>query len=121
MNHPSNVVRAFLSAPLIPASFAVLSTPAFHDQGALTFVGFLALFYLVSAVVVLLTAFPAYLLLSHRNKVNSVSILSAGLVIGIAAGLVFPLPANPNFLSVLRMGLVGIATALCFWLVWRRG
>jgi hypothetical protein len=119
MKKGSAVIAAFLTAPFISACFAVALTPAVRSQGLITFFGFLAIFYVVSAIITGLIAFPTYWFLSRIDKVNVFSIVASGVVTGMLTYVGISFPASTNLSDLLRLGMVGGVSAIVFWLIWR--
>ena len=117
------IVRAalgFLVAALLPAVAGALLTPAVRgDIQAL--LGMTVVFLFFSAAAIALFGVPAFLLLHRFGLVRWWSAMGAGVLLGAIIGVAIRLPGTPQLQDLAVMALMGAASALVFWLVWRLG
>jgi hypothetical protein len=111
----------FLTAPLVSALLSVVTTPSARTISVVSTLGFLALFYVISAAVMAVFAIPAFFLLLHFRFVNWWTTVVAGFGIGIIVGVVITLPNSTHPHDLMTPGIIGGAAAFSFWLIWRKG
>jgi hypothetical protein len=119
---PMRTTLAFLSAPLVAALlFALLSvtSPNRIESGVPHFLLLTFFAYSYAGPPALLVAVPAFLILKHFRLVRWWSALGVGAVVGLffAGGLPgFSVPALQNHFG---LPMIGAASGLTFWLIWK--
>jgi hypothetical protein len=119
MKQNSATTAAFLIAPVVPGMSLAVMPPAEFEFDLYAVGWFLAL-YLLSVVFVLLIGLPIFLLFSRMRLVNWWSAILGG-VLGGAAVLTILGFRNLSSHAFVLYGLIGAATGLTFWFVWRLG
>lgn len=117
MKKRTALIVAVFASPAIPAVWAGLTIPliprTFHLSSQLAVSG---MYYQWSLYAMLLLGYPAFLLGRKLNLINWWSAIIAGCVIGafVSAALL----GNQQFITI---SLMGAASALTFWAIWRMG
>jgi hypothetical protein len=124
MNELKATVVGFLTAAVIPAvaiSAAIGSTNGIDSLLSIYFPLLAFGLYPVVLFVAVLFGLPSFLLLRRLGLVRWWSASGAGMLFGLAAGLMFVYPAvHQPPRSWIAWGLIGILTSLTFWVIWSR-
>ncbi|MEX2297152.1 MAG: hypothetical protein WD715_07060 [Dongiaceae bacterium] len=64
---------------------------------------------------------PTFLVLRRYAPWRWWGVLVVGFILGLPVAVAIYLPAAPALRSCLYYGLIGAASALTFWLIWRQG
>lgn len=121
MTKIKTAIVGFLVAPFMSASIGITQTEVFGDLDVATFFGLLPLFYFFSAVATILFGVPIFLILNRFKLIKWWSTLSAGMLIGALATIIFSFPNEIQFKALLTMSSMGGASAFFFWLIWSLG
>jgi len=121
MTGTSACAFGFLGASLVPPAVIALTAPVSGDVSVgLTVRTFLFILpQSIAAVVVL--GLPTFLVLRRYAPWRWWWVLIVGLLLGLPVAIAIYLPAAPALRSCLYYGLIGAASALTFWLIWRQG
>lgn len=109
------------AASIVPAAALSVIWPLDGDLSARSVAGTFLVLYLYSASAVVVLGLPAFFLLRPFRPGNWWSVTAVGVLLGILAAIVMRLPSHPNLPDFLTMGPLGGASALVFWLIWKRG
>jgi hypothetical protein len=110
---------AFFVASLIPAVILAVTSPWAEGRWR-SMLGLTVVFYSWSLVATLLMAVPLYFVFRRLDWIRWWSVLVSGAVIGGIWG--FIVGGEPSvLLAVVSMAGIGVASALAFWLIWKRG
>jgi hypothetical protein len=121
MKKTTATIIGFLVSPLIAAILGILITPLGANQEVASRLGLLPIFYFFSILATLTFGVPIFFLLSYLKAISWWSALGAGVVIGILVAVVLRLPDIVQIRDFMSMIPMGVASALGFWLIWRRG
>lgn len=114
-------VAGFLIAPIVPAATMAIWGSLLEQRPVGLTVQMTLFLYFYTAFATIVFGIPAYFFLLRCKLVNSWSALTMGFVMGAIIGSVIKLPNLAKFHEILSIGAMGAATALTFWLIWRRG
>lgn len=111
----------FAVASVIPAACLAVAFPLGEGFDlppiAITF----AVLYPYSASAIVALGIPAFALLRPLHPGAWWSVAAVGLILGLAVTVILRLPDSPNPKDATILGPLGAASALSFWLIWRRG
>ena len=72
-----------------------------------------------TSLFVLLLGVPAFLILRQFRPGAWWSVALVGLILGVVTAYLLRLPGVPSFETVMLDGLLGVLSALSFWLIWK--
>jgi len=114
-------VLGFIVAPLISAVTLATATRLFEPSDIVARIAMVPVFYYFSAMATVLLGLPAFFVLLRFKIIYWWSVLAGGLVIGALMGAIVGAPNHAQLPNVLFMSATGAASAVGFWLIWRRG
>lgn len=120
MRRLTAAVLGFVVAPLISALVLSATTRLFAPLDVVGRIGMVPVFYYFSAGATILLGLPAFLLFLHFKIIRWWSILGSGLAIGALMGVIVGAQNGAQVPDALLMATAGAASALGFWLIWRR-
>lgn len=121
MKNSRSLALAFLGAPLMSALLSVLLTPSATSMGLMGTLGMLGLFYVVSLIISMLFGVPMYCLFLYLRKINLITCLAGGILVGTVVGLILHFPSTALFRELAVMAAIGGASGVAFWIIWRTG
>jgi hypothetical protein len=80
---------------------------------------FIPLYFLFSLLASVIFGFPLFLVLNHFCFVRWWSAMVGGFVVGFLVAVCITLPSLPQAFNILSFGIIGAASAIGFWLVWK--
>ena len=111
----------FLVASVIPSAVLSVLWPLGGDWSLASIGISLLVTYPFSAAAVLVFGVPAFFLLRPLRPGHWWSVGSVGFLLGLLVDVVLHLPYwDPFSLEMLTTGILGAASALVFWLIWKR-
>src|SRR5262245_60935337 len=113
------VVLAILGASLVPAIVGGLTTPvtSSFDFGAA--VGLVPVFYFFSLAAAVILGLPLFFLARHYRVVRWWSALLGGAIVGALMAFVTRAPSFVRLSKIFWMAVMGAASGLVFWAIWR--
>lgn len=119
LSPPWLTIAAFAIAPLGAAAAMSTMTRVSGHLDLLAAMGLLPVFYVFAAAPTLLIGVPLYVILSRYERVNVVTTVIAGGVVGVVAACMLRCPAMPEAGDLRNCVGIGILSSLMFWAVWR--
>lgn len=113
-------VIGFLAASFLPAAFPAVASPLSGYRDLVSIVGSFVIIYCFTAASTAYLGIPAFLLLAKLSLITWWSAVGSGALIGCIS-LVAVTSGNTDAAALIKFSLLGGASGLVFWLVWRAG
>lgn len=120
MKEGSATVVGFLAASLVPPTVLSAIAPLSDELTIVSFAGSFLVSYPFSLAFVMVLGIPTFLLLRRFGTGWWWLILPIGFFLGSLVLMAFQSPIYLTFREVALYGSLGAASALVFWLIWRR-
>jgi hypothetical protein len=80
---------------------------------------FIPLYFIFSLVAVAIFGFPIFLAFNYFGFVRWWSATGVGFVVGVLVAVCITLPSLPQLSDTLSFGIIGAASSIGFWLIWK--
>lgn len=114
-------IAAFFVAPLaIAVVMAFWGVPA-KEYDLISALSLIPVFYFFAALPLIIFGVPAYFVLNHLHRINLLTLLMSGCLIGAISALALRLPGIPEANDFKVCMMLGFLGSFFFWVCWRRG
>ena len=121
MKAATATVLGFVVAPVVPVVVGGLLTPTWGDFDLVGLVALGAIAYCASLLYTAFLGIPLFVFLQLRGRINILSCVASGLLIGAIVAITVALPNWAHAEDLVVKALTGAAAGFLFWLIWSRG